>query len=113
MVFNNEINHLKLWCIHKAESYQQKYAGYGGICYVGYQVAYEMEFKLSKVLVRKEGLGKRRSNKDWYSNQGVFGRLFYTPKYPLFNVDITAQNHPYKGVILKIISSVANEKWAG
>ena len=32
-----------------------------------------------KVLVRKEGLGKRRSNKDWYWNQGVFGRLFHIP----------------------------------
>lgn len=50
MVFNNEINHLKLWCIHKAESYQQKCAGYGGVYYVGYQVAYELEFKLSTLI---------------------------------------------------------------
>ena len=50
MIFNNVINHLKLWCIHKAKSYQQEYAGYGGVLYVGYQVAHEMEFKLSTLI---------------------------------------------------------------
>ena len=50
MTFNNIINHLKLWCINKAKAYQQVYENYGGITYVGYQVAYEMEFKLSTLI---------------------------------------------------------------
>ena len=50
MTFNNTINHLKLWCINKAKAYQQAYGNYGGITYVGYQVAYEMEFKLSTLI---------------------------------------------------------------
>ena len=50
MTFNNTINHLKLWCINKAKAYQQIYGNYGGITYVGYQVAYEMEFKLSALI---------------------------------------------------------------
>lgn len=50
MTFNNTINHLKLWCINKAKAYQQAYGSYGGITYVGYQVAYEMEFKLSTLI---------------------------------------------------------------
>ena len=50
MVFNNIINHLKLWCINKAEAYQRVYSNYGGITYVGYQVAYELEFKLSTLI---------------------------------------------------------------
>ena len=50
MTFNNIINHLKLWCINKAKVYQMIYGNYGGITYVGYQVAYEMEFKLSTLI---------------------------------------------------------------
>ena len=50
MTFNNTINHLKLWCINKAKAYQQIYGNYGGITYVGCQVAYEMEFKLSTLI---------------------------------------------------------------
>ena len=50
MTFNNTINHLKLWCINKAKAYQKVYDNYGGITYVGYQVAYELEFKLSTLI---------------------------------------------------------------
>ena len=50
MIFNNVINHLKLWCMRKAEAYQKVYEGYGGVTYVGYQVAYELEFKLSTLI---------------------------------------------------------------
>ena len=50
MTFNNIINHLKLWCINKAKAYQEVYGNYGGITYVGYQVAYELEFKLSTLI---------------------------------------------------------------
>lgn len=50
MTFNNIINHLKLWCINKAKAYQMVYGNYGGITYVGYQVAYELEFKLSTLI---------------------------------------------------------------
>lgn len=46
MTFNNTINHLKLWCKNKAEAYQKIYGKYGGITYVGYLIAYELEFKL-------------------------------------------------------------------
>lgn len=52
MTFNNIINHLKLWCINKAKAYQEVYGNYVGITYVGYQVAYELEFKLS-ILIDK------------------------------------------------------------
>ena len=50
MTFNNIINHLKLWCINKAKAYKMVYGNYGGITYVGYQVAYELEFKLSTLI---------------------------------------------------------------
>ena len=50
MTFNNIINHLKLWCINKAEVYQNVYENHGGITYVGYQIAYELEFKLSTLI---------------------------------------------------------------
>ena len=50
MIFNNVINHLKLWCINKAKSYHKVYGNYGGITYVGYQVANELKFKLSTLI---------------------------------------------------------------
>jgi len=46
MTFNNTINHLRLWCENKAEAYQKVYGAHGGITYVGYLIAYELEFKL-------------------------------------------------------------------
>lgn len=50
MILNNLINHLKQWCINKAEAYQRAYGGCGGFTYVGYQVAFELEFKLSTLI---------------------------------------------------------------
>ena len=50
MSFNNIINHLKRWCINKAEIYQKVHGAHGGITYVGYLIAYELEFKLSTLI---------------------------------------------------------------
>ncbi len=50
MKYNNILNHLKLWCINKATGYQKAYGNYGGIAYVGYLVAYELDFKLSTLI---------------------------------------------------------------
>ena len=50
MIFNNILNHLKLWCKNKAEAYQKVYGAHGGITYVGYLIAYELEFKLSTLI---------------------------------------------------------------
>ena len=50
MTFNNILNHLKLWCENKAEAYQKAYGAHGGITYVGYLIAYELEFKLSTLI---------------------------------------------------------------
>lgn len=50
MIFNNIINHLKLWCRGKAGQYQKTLGRCGGLTYVGYQVAYELEFKLSALM---------------------------------------------------------------
>lgn len=50
MKYNNIITHLKLWCINKAKAYQKVYGNYGGITYIGFQVAYELEFKLSTLI---------------------------------------------------------------
>ena len=50
MTFNNILNHLKLWCENKAEAYQKVYGAHGGITYVGYLIAYELEFKLSTLI---------------------------------------------------------------
>ncbi len=47
---NNIINHLKQWCKDKAKAYQKVYGNYGGITYVGYLMAYELEFKLSTLI---------------------------------------------------------------
>lgn len=52
MTFNNIINHLKLWCLNRAEIYQKKSQEQGGMAYVGCQIAYEMEFKLSTLIDR-------------------------------------------------------------
>lgn len=46
MMFNNIINHLKLWCENKADVYQRAYQENRDVLYVGYQLAYELEFKL-------------------------------------------------------------------
>ncbi len=50
MKYNNILNHLKLWCMGKAEACQKAYGNYGGITYVGYLVAYELDFKLSTLI---------------------------------------------------------------
>ena len=50
MNFNNIINHLRLWCKNKAEVYRKVYGAHGGITYVGYLIAYELEFKLSTLI---------------------------------------------------------------
>ena len=50
MIFNNVINHLKLWCADKHEAYQKNYTNYGGVLYVGYSVAGELSFKLSTLI---------------------------------------------------------------
>jgi len=50
MNFNNIVNHMKLWCKNKAEGYEASYGNYGGVKYVGYQVAYELNFKLSTLI---------------------------------------------------------------
>ena len=55
MIFNNIINHLKLWCRNKAEAYHKAYGQHGGVTYVGYQVAYELEFKLSTLIDKSFG----------------------------------------------------------
>ena len=52
MNFNNTINHLKLWCDNKAEAYHKVYATHGGFTYVGYLIAYELEFKLLTLIDR-------------------------------------------------------------
>lgn len=54
MNYNNVVDHLRLWCLDKARGYQKAYAdgGYGGVTYVGYQAAYELEFKLSTLIDR-------------------------------------------------------------
>lgn len=62
MIFNTVVNRLRRWCVDKAEFYQKEYAKCGGIEYVGYQVAYELEFKLltltDKSFENKEALKK-------------------------------------------------------
>lgn len=50
MIYNNIINHLKLWCIKKAKVYQKVSGAYGGVTNVGYLVAYELDFKLSTLI---------------------------------------------------------------
>lgn len=55
MIYNNFINSLKLWCRNKAWAYQKDYGNYGGVTYVGYLVAYELEFKLSTLIDKSFG----------------------------------------------------------
>lgn len=50
MNFNNIINHLKLWCINKAEVYKKVHEERRGSTCVGYLVAYELSFKLSTLI---------------------------------------------------------------
>lgn len=61
MIYNNLINHLKLWCINKSEKYQLESAEHSGAFYVGYQVADELEFKLSTLMDKSfESIDKLR-----------------------------------------------------
>ena len=46
MMFNNIINHLKLWCKNKADIYHRAHQKNRGILYVGQLLAHELEFKL-------------------------------------------------------------------
>ena len=50
MKYNNLINHMKYWCANKAAAYQKVHSNYGGITYVGYLLAYELNFKLSALI---------------------------------------------------------------
>ncbi|MDD6022816.1 MAG: hypothetical protein PUC06_01065 [Oscillospiraceae bacterium] len=50
MIYNNMINHLKLWCMNKAVVYKNAHGAQDGMTYVGYLVACEMEFKLSTLI---------------------------------------------------------------
>ena len=50
MTFNNIINHLKLWCKKKAGVYETVHDSHGGTTYVGYLLAYELQFKLSTLV---------------------------------------------------------------
>ncbi|MBE6931793.1 MAG: hypothetical protein E7464_00210 [Ruminococcaceae bacterium] len=52
MVFNNEINRLKLWCGNRAEEYLPTQGSYGGIASVGYHLMYDLIFKLSTLMDR-------------------------------------------------------------
>lgn len=62
MVYNNIINHLKLWCINKAKAYEKAYGNWGGVTYMGYIAAGELKFKLSTLIDKpfesKEALKK-------------------------------------------------------
>lgn len=50
MTFNNTINHLKKWCLNKAEQYHKAYTRHGGVIFAGYTVADELRFKLSTLI---------------------------------------------------------------
>ena len=61
MIFNHIISHLKRWCIQKAEAYRRACEKSGGVAFVGYQAADELEFKLSTLLDRSfEGVEELR-----------------------------------------------------
>ena len=47
MIFNNEIDHLKLWCQSKAREYETGSGHYGGVAHIVCSFVYELEFKLS------------------------------------------------------------------
>lgn len=52
MVFNNEINRLKLWCGNRAEEYLPMQGSYGGIASVACKLLCELIFKLSILMDR-------------------------------------------------------------
>ena len=80
MVFNTVINHLRRWCVNKAEFYRKRYTDYGGIAFVGYQIVYELEFKLltliDKSFENAEALKKEIMN---------LIDVHYEPSVPHFN----------------------------
>lgn len=47
MIYNNIINHLKLWCENKAKAYETVSENHHGPAFVGALLAYELEFKLA------------------------------------------------------------------
>ena len=55
MIYNNLINHLKLWCINKSKKYQLENTEHSGAFYVGCQAADELEFNLSTLMDRPFG----------------------------------------------------------
>ena len=62
MILNNLINHLKIWCINRADAYYKTYGQYGGVTYVGYLTANELEFKLSTLMDRSFGSAEELKN---------------------------------------------------
>ena len=49
-MFNNLINHLRLWCSQKGQAYREYHENYDGVAYVGCLVAEELHFQLSTLI---------------------------------------------------------------
>lgn len=63
MIFNNIVNHLKLWCAKKSESYRDKNNNYGGVSSVVSMLLWELEFKLSSLIDKEfNGIDDFRKN---------------------------------------------------
>lgn len=60
MIFNEIISLLEIWCRKKAEFYVEEYQNHGGLNYIGYIMADDLEFKLSMLIDKsfenKDGL---------------------------------------------------------
>lgn len=52
MIFNDDINRLKLWCENRAKACMPTDGSYGGIASVGYHLVYELIFKRSTLMDR-------------------------------------------------------------
>ncbi len=104
MMFNNLINHLKLWCENKADIYQRAYQEKRGVLYVGYQLAYELEFKLL-TLTDKPFEGKKDFKREVLNLIDIhYEDSILNPQNSLVNYIVEKINQEFRDFLEEILS---------
>ena len=103
-MFNNLINHLKLWCENKADIYQRAYQEKRGILYAGYQLAYELEFKLL-TLIDKPFEGKKDFKSEVLNLIDIhYEDSILNPQNSLVNYIVEKINQEFRDFLEEILS---------
>lgn len=104
MMFNNLINHLKLWCENKADIYQRAYQENSGFLYVGYQLAYELEFKLLTLIDKPFESKKDLKNEVLNLINVHYEDSILNPQNRLVNYIVEKINQEFRDFLEEILS---------